>query len=289
MIYGTLYNAGRMLELTQKWETKKESGKVLAKQDRELTAEERELERFREEVKTQQESSKYNAIYTKLQCGKELTSEEEKALREKNPQAYMEYKADQIERKAYEEKLKKCKTKDEAERLHVNTMYGKLSRLSSVLNNPNIPKGAKLAQARRILGDVTKTVEIYHKFTKSTEYSDLPRERDILEAERAEREKREAELKISQEAESADAAKLEDAAETEETAPMPEATETTEVKSEIKSEIKAEAKPDHKHEDIDVTKIDIAEIEKKVFEEIFELEEKHFGKPKKARRINVRA
>ena len=35
MIYGTLYNAGRMLELTQKWETKKESGKVLAKQDRE--------------------------------------------------------------------------------------------------------------------------------------------------------------------------------------------------------------------------------------------------------------
>ena len=80
MIYGTLYNACRMLELTQKWETKKESGKMLAKQDRELTAEERELERFREEVKTQQESSKYNAIYTKLQCGKELTSEEEKAL-----------------------------------------------------------------------------------------------------------------------------------------------------------------------------------------------------------------
>ena len=34
---------------------------------------------------------------------------------------------------------------------------------------------------------------------------------------------------------------------------------------------------------------DIAEIEKKVFEEIFELEEIHFGKPKKARRINVRA
>ena len=68
---------------------------------------------------------------------------------------YMEYKADRMEQEAYEKKLKNCKTKEEAERLHVNRMNGKLSELKSIVNNPNIPKSEKLKEAQSILGDTT--------------------------------------------------------------------------------------------------------------------------------------
>ena len=37
MISGTIYNAGKMLELTQKWEQKKNSGNIVKRQEKELT------------------------------------------------------------------------------------------------------------------------------------------------------------------------------------------------------------------------------------------------------------
>ena len=46
MISGTIYNAGKMLELTQKWEQKKNSGNIVKIQEKELRPEERQLHNY---------------------------------------------------------------------------------------------------------------------------------------------------------------------------------------------------------------------------------------------------
>lgn len=179
MITGTIYNAGKMLEMTQKWEQKKASGNILKKEEKVLSAEEQQLKMYQEQLEREREGNEYSSIYAKIQSGQELSPAEEDKLRAKDPKMYMEYKADRMEQEAYEKKLKNCKTKEEAERLHVNRMNGKLSELKSIVNNPNIPKSEKLKVAQRILGDTTKTAQIFHTFTKSAEFKKLPTEEPV--------------------------------------------------------------------------------------------------------------
>ena len=182
MITGTIYNAGKTLEMTQKWEQKKSSGNILKKEVKELSPEEQQLKMYQEQLEREREGNEYSSIYAKIQSGQELSPAEEDKLRAKDPKMYMEYKADRMEQEAYEKKLKNCKTKEEAERLHVNRMNGKLSELKSIVNNPNIPKSEKLKEAQRILGDTTKTAQIFHTFTKSAEFKELPTEEEVMEA-----------------------------------------------------------------------------------------------------------
>lgn len=270
MITGTIYNAGKMLEMTQKWEQKKLSGNILKKEVKELSPEEQQLKMYQEQLEREREGNEYSSIYAKIQSGQELSPAEEDKLRAKDPKMYMEYKADRMEQEAYEKKLKNCKTKEEAERLHVNRMNGKLSELKSIVNNPNIPKSEKLKEAQRILGDTTKTAQIFHTFTKSEEFKELPTE-EVMEAKQAEAELREKQL-------------------------VGGTDEKTEVNSESDNEI--EVVPDISDDGNTIdndgnTMKDIQqcsealETEKKVLEEMFELEKKHFGESKKAVRIDV--
>ena len=50
MITGTIYNAGKMLEMTQKWEQKKLSGNILKKEDTLLSPEEQQIRAFEEQL-----------------------------------------------------------------------------------------------------------------------------------------------------------------------------------------------------------------------------------------------
>lgn len=207
MISGTIYNAGKMLQMTQKLEQKKAAGNLFKKEVKEISPEEKQFQMYQEQLEKAREGNEYSAIYAKIQSGQSLSPEEEAKIRARDPKLYMEYKADKQEQEAYEKKLKSCKTKEEAERLHVNRMNGKLSELKSIVNNPNIPKSEKLKEAQRILGDTTKTTQIYHSFTRSAEYQKMPREEELLEAMRAEAESQEsvtAEESTAQESMSAD-------------------------------------------------------------------------------------
>lgn len=238
MIAGTIYNAGKMLEMTQKWEQKKASGNILKKEEKVLSAEEQQLKMYQEQLEREREGNEYSSIYAKIQSGQELSPAEEDKLRAKDPKMYMEYKADRMEQEAYEKKLKNCKTKEEAERLHVNRMNGKLSELKSIVNNPNIPKSEKLKVAQRILGDTTKTAQIFHTFTKSAEFKKLPTEEPV---------------------------NAESANEMETSHDIAEGGNTMK----------------------DIRQSEALEVEKKVLEEMVELEKKHFGESKKTVKIDV--
>ncbi len=244
MISGTIYNAGKMLELTQQWEQKKNSGNIVKRQEKELTPEERQLQNYQEDLEKMREGNEYSAIYAKIQSGQDLSPAEEDKLRARDPKLYMEYKADKMEQEAYEKKLKNCRTKEEAQQLHVNRMNGKLSELKSIVNNPNIPKSEKIKEAQRILGDTNKTVQVFQEFAKSAEFKDLPTEEEIMKAKQAEAEYNEENLSVDSNAEGE----------------MREQSEAT---------------------------TDISASDKKILEEMYELEKKHFGEEKKTVKIDV--
>ena len=57
MVVGTIYNTGKRLEMTQKWEQKKSSGNVLKKEEKELSVEERQLKMYQEQLEREREGN----------------------------------------------------------------------------------------------------------------------------------------------------------------------------------------------------------------------------------------
>ena len=125
---------------------------------------------------------KLSAIVTKAQAGRKLSVDEWQYLREKNPMLYEKLKEIEQEAQNYEETLRRCKTKDEAMRVH-------MSKLGEIMQAAKDGDGSALYRLNRM----TQTMIA---FTESEEYHEMP-----TEAEKAiEREiERKAELEARQE------------------------------------------------------------------------------------------
>lgn len=273
MIIGTIRNTMNRMQLVNEWENKKSSGNVLKKEKSatSMTEEERMLQHFQEQLEANRESSEYSQIYSKVASGQELTAAELDKLRQKDPKMYMEYRADRMEQEAYERRLKNCKTKEEAERLHVNTINGKLSELKSIVNNPNIPKGEKLKQAQRIMGDTLRSAETYHTFIKSTDFKELPTEEEVLEAKKLENEMEEVQSNPS------DSVVQEELVQTDESDSNSQMADDV-LKQDMTTELQQMTKE---------TVVDVQQVEKSVLEEMQQIEKKYFGEQKKTFRIDV--
>ncbi len=194
MISGTIKNSVKLDMLTQKWEQKKRSGDVLSKKELnerdKWTPEQRMLNNYQEELERGREGNKRAEIANKISSGQKLTPEEEKYMATYDPQGLADYRQTQNERKAYEEKLKKCKTKEEVQRLKTTTLGNHLSSLKKIINNPNIPLSEKLKKAQQILGKTKNVQEAEEDFIEEGKYSKLPSESEQAE-ERAEETKTE--------------------------------------------------------------------------------------------------
>lgn len=194
MITGTLYEAGKMMVMQNKWEQKKSTGNINKKEQKELTPQERELQRYREQLEETKKGNEYSALYSKIQSGQKLSPAEEDKLKTQDMKAYLDYKADQAEQEAYEERLKKCRTKDEAQRLQTAKMQGNLSKIKNIENDPYISDAEKLKMARIIQGDTTANAKIYQEFTQSEEYEKMPTEGELQQLRKMERDAENAEL-----------------------------------------------------------------------------------------------
>lgn len=180
MISGSVQSAVKLQELNTKWQQKKESGNVLSKKAfKELTPEERMRNDFQEQVAKSREASKKSDIYNKIAAGGTLSPEEEKYLQQYDPEELQKYKQTKVEKKAYEEKLKHCKTKEDVQRLKTETMGRYAATIKEVANNPYIPLSEKLKKAREILSKASNMVEAEQEFVKTTEYKKMPREADL--------------------------------------------------------------------------------------------------------------
>ena len=178
IISGTVRSAGKLMQLDNKWQQKKAQGKIFAK---ELTPEERLLNHFQEQLEDMKKSKTMNDISNKVMSGDTLTLEEIEYIKKNNPQLYKTYMEVRAEREAYKKDLEKCKTKEDVDRLKLNKMSSYLSEAKSITNNPNIPKGQKLALIQKILMKATNVQDVHMKFVESGKYAALPTEQELAE------------------------------------------------------------------------------------------------------------
>lgn len=143
---------------------------------------------------------KLSDIMQKYYTGGKLTAEERDYLRVKNPQAYNDLVAEEQEQKAYEQELRRCKTKEEVERLKMTRLGESLSTVNEIKNNPNIPTEKKLALIAREKRRTDNVNESTQKFIESGRYAKLPTEAEKALAEKKEAEREELRAEAVQEA-----------------------------------------------------------------------------------------
>lgn len=185
MISGTVTNTVKLQALNSKWMQKKESGEVLSKKERNERAAWTQEDRLKHDIEQQaaqnRETSKKTDIDNKILYGGTLTPEEEKYLEQNDPSALRKYRQIKAEKKAYEEKLEHCRTKDEVQRLKLETMGEYAAAMKKVENNPYIPMSEKLAKAQELLAKTRNVQETEWKFMQSPKFIGLPTEAEETE------------------------------------------------------------------------------------------------------------
>ena len=121
MYTGTIQSQVSLQMLDLKWQKKKQD--INSKKDTEgMTQDEILLDSLERQAQTERERSATSELYTKLKTGGTLTEEEIAYLKEHDPEALAEYEKAQTEKKAYENALKNCRTKEDVQRLKLNRM-----------------------------------------------------------------------------------------------------------------------------------------------------------------------
>lgn len=141
------------------------------------------------------ETKTKEAIKAKMIAGKKLSSAEMKYLQEKDPATYQKAKELETTRKKYQEDLKRCKTKEDVQRLKMAYTAQSLETVNSTANNPNIPKGQKLAVIAAENQKMNAVADATNQFVKEGHYGKLPTEAEQQKAEKEMKEALEAEQK----------------------------------------------------------------------------------------------
>ena len=211
ILSGTIASTVQLQMLNNKWMQKKESGNVLSKQELNerstWTSEQFMIADFQDQLEHNREAEKRQKIDNKIMSGGSLSPEEISYLEKNDPVALKKYR--ETEKESYKEKLRQCKTKEEVDRVKLQKLGELESSLSSIVNDPAIPKSAKLAKAQEILAK-TNNIEAAHlEFVKSADYQSMPTDEEKKEQDAADND-------ISDEitdSEKADNAELTDASE----------------------------------------------------------------------------
>lgn len=191
----------RNLEMQLKWQQKKDNNDFTADGSMKLKD---PVARQAEEIRKAQAdgSAKLGAqIRSKLANGQKLTTEEMEYLEKNDPQTYQKVKAIEAEQKGYEKELKRCKTKEEVQRVRMNHTAASLSAVNNIKNNPAIPEEKKLELIWQEHMKNMAFEETTREFVESGRYAKLPTEAEKAEAEKELKEAKEAELGIEDPAE----------------------------------------------------------------------------------------
>ncbi len=195
----------RNMEMQMKWQKKRDTNDFTA--DGSMRLDNDPTRRQAEEIRKSREDGSdqlAKQIDLKLNSGQKLTAEEMDYLRKHDPQAYQKVKSIEAEQKNYENELKKCKTKEEVERVKMAHTATSLSAVNSIMNNPVIPEEKKfelVMQEHRKNQALQTTAQ---EFVESGEYAKLPTEAERLKAEKDLQEAKEKELGIEEPSEKAE-------------------------------------------------------------------------------------
>ena len=184
------------IEMQMKWQKKKATGDFTA--DGAMTIADSVKQQAEEIRKANKDgTTKMTAqIELKLNSGQKLTAEEMAYLRDHDPQTYQRVKATEMEQKNYEQELKRCKTKEEVQRVRMAHAATSLSTVNEIKNNPNIPESKKLELVWNEHRKNMALQQTTHEFIESGKYAKLPTEAEKQKAEKDLEEAKKAELGI---------------------------------------------------------------------------------------------
>lgn len=178
MYTGTIQSQVSLQMLDLKWQKKKQD--INSKKDTEgMTQDEILLDSLKRQAQTERERSATSELYTKLKTGGTLTEEEIAYLKEHDPEAFAEYEKAQTEKKAYENALKNCRTKEDVQRLKLNRMGSFAAQAKEIASNPYIPKDKKVVLMQRLNNEVCMIRDAHQAFEKSRAYEELPEEQEL--------------------------------------------------------------------------------------------------------------
>ncbi|MBS5145156.1 MAG: hypothetical protein KHY89_06545 [Butyricicoccus pullicaecorum] len=128
------------------------------------------------------------AIQTKVSNGKKLTPAEKDYLQKHDPETLE--KAREIERtqENFKQALRRCRTKEDVERLRMTQLSSSMTTLNAVQNNPNIPLSKKLEVALQEQGKVNAAAREIRQYVKEGHYEKLPTDAEKIQAEQQEME-----------------------------------------------------------------------------------------------------
>ncbi len=202
MMIGSLSSYTKTMKMQMKWQQKKASGdytpgKSESPSSGKLKNTGSESEATWPELpKTDKSTQMMQQIRTKMASGKKLSSDEMEFLKENDPETYRKAKNIELEQEAYEQELKRCKTKEEVQRTRLSHAAASLATVKNVENDPHIPEGKKLELVMEELMRTNAMNDTYQKFTKSGAFRKLPTEAERKKAEEDLEEARKAELGI---------------------------------------------------------------------------------------------
>ena len=177
------------MKLQMKWQQRKSSGDYLTKgySGTKESQKDQELQdpqsRLLESMKPDESASMRQQISTKMMAGKRLSSAEMEYLKENDPQTYQKARTIEMEREAYERRLKQCRTKEEVQRVKFSQAASSLATVKNVESNPSIPKGQKLALIMQELHKINAMSDTDRAYMQSKDYQSLPTEAEKRKAE----------------------------------------------------------------------------------------------------------
>lgn len=238
---GTIGSYTKTMKLQTQWNLKKQSG--------DLTSHKKSLDEWLQSSTASTSSAnassadlekigngdnKLRTIQAKVDAGKKLTAQERAYLKEKDPETYADLEAEEQQQRAYEQKLKRCRTREEVQRLKMTHVGTSLAKVNAVKNDPNISLEKKLKIAKHELRNCNKLEESTREFIRRGEYAKLPTDQELAKAEREEANR---DTQDTENTEStAQDAKISDAADTE-----PEAAAETQAKKPEKAAVHVES------------------------------------------------
>lgn len=184
----------RNMEMQMKWQKRKETNDFTADGSMHMEPWRQQAEEIRKSS-ADGSAKMANQIDLKLGSGQKLTAEEMEYLKKHDPQTYQRVKQIEAEQESYEKELKRCKTKDEVQRVRMAHTASSLNAVNSIKNNPVIPEEKKLELIMQEHRKHMALEESTREFVESGRYAKLPTEEERLKAEKDLKEAEKAELR----------------------------------------------------------------------------------------------
>ncbi|MBQ9274330.1 MAG: hypothetical protein IJ228_05895 [Succinivibrio sp.] len=135
--------------------------------------------------------TKLEQLRAKVGTGAKLTQAERRYLQSEDPITYTKLLASEAELKRYEAELKRCKTKEEVQRLRLSKVTASMSTINNIKNNTSMSSEQKASLIGQEGARVAGIIAASDKFISTAEYKSLPTEAEERIARKEEREERE--------------------------------------------------------------------------------------------------